>query len=649
MKVLLISSGEGTWPNNGWGAVENIVADFSWALEQLGAEVRIYHQKEFGEQFFSVFRDFSPDVVHCEYDDHILHLLPLLKEYPSTKVLLTTHYAYLSQPYKLVQDGYMHRFLFACNCAIQLNLTLAVLSEEIAQTYEKLGGVPRSKLWIFPNGTRTDRIICKPPIFPDKAICVGKIETRKRQAFLQSACTSIDFVGPITDDSFIKTTSYRGSWTRNELYQNLTEYPCLILLSEAEAHPLVIGEALAAGCSIVCSEIAAANLPREKPWIKVIKSTASPQEIHSAVSEMCKVGCQSRNEIREWACTHLDWKLRANQFLQTWSPTQTLQISKPSPLRFALIGPGIMPIPPTGWGAVEQLIWDHATQLRSKGHSVDIINTANQDEIVQKVNEGSFDVVHIHYDVFAHLAEHMTAKCILLTSHYPYIDNHEKWSRDGFGKTFQTMCLLAQAPNTYIFALCEKDKDVFSKMGGLSQKVFLMPNGVDVKAFDFKETAHFADRSVVLAKIEPRKRQHLTYWFSDVDYIGRGEFHHPNFRGELSHELLYRVLTDFGNLVLLSEGEASSLAIKEAFAAGLGCVLSTSAANEYKEKLPWITIVPEEDLCKVEKLHELIHQNRSLSLAMRKQIREWTLKTWDWSVVLDQYVSNVKLILEKCC
>ena len=35
-------------------------------------------------------------------------------------------------------------------------------------------------------------------------------------------------------------------------------------------------------------------------------------------------------------------------------------------MKVTLIGPGIMPIPPTGWGAVEILIWDtkNATVLQ---------------------------------------------------------------------------------------------------------------------------------------------------------------------------------------------------------------------------------------------------------------------------------------------
>ena len=32
-------------------------------------------------------------------------------------------------------------------------------------------------------------------------------------------------------------------------------------------------------------------------------------------------------------------------------------------MRIAIVGPGIMPIPPTGWGAVEIFIWDSKIAL----------------------------------------------------------------------------------------------------------------------------------------------------------------------------------------------------------------------------------------------------------------------------------------------
>ena len=36
-------------------------------------------------------------------------------------------------------------------------------------------------------------------------------------------------------------------------------------------------------------------------------------------------------------------------------------------MKIVLIGPGIMPIPPTGWGAVEILVWDTKIALEKLG------------------------------------------------------------------------------------------------------------------------------------------------------------------------------------------------------------------------------------------------------------------------------------------
>ena len=39
-------------------------------------------------------------------------------------------------------------------------------------------------------------------------------------------------------------------------------------------------------------------------------------------------------------------------------------------LKIALIGPGIMEIPPQKWGAVEMMIWDYTQIIKSLGHRV---------------------------------------------------------------------------------------------------------------------------------------------------------------------------------------------------------------------------------------------------------------------------------------
>jgi hypothetical protein len=170
-----------------------------------------------------------------------------------------------------------------------------------------------------------------------------------------------------------------------------------------------------------------------------------------------------------------------------------------------------------------------------------------------------------------------------------------------------------------------------------------MPNGVDTDAFRLELQPKAADRSITLAKIEVRKRQNLTYWLPQVEYIGRGPFNHPNYRGEVEpRERLLDILPEYGNFVLLSDGEnGTPLVVKEAMAAGLGCVLSESAANELPN-LPWVTVIREADLANTRKLHEAIEENRKVALQLRPQIREWIRTYWDWTRLVNQYVSNLK-------
>jgi hypothetical protein len=64
-------------------------------------------------------------------------------------------------------------------------------------------------------------------------------------------------------------------------------------------------------------------------------------------------------------------------------------------MRILIVGPGIMPIPPVGWGAVESLIWDYSEYLKKDGHEVCITNTPNLNEVLKQINDFSPDVVHI--------------------------------------------------------------------------------------------------------------------------------------------------------------------------------------------------------------------------------------------------------------
>jgi len=86
-------------------------------------------------------------------------------------------------------------------------------------------------------------------------------------------------------------------------------------------------------------------------------------------------------------------------------------------MKIVQINPGILPIPPNGWGAVEKIIWEYSIVLRKMGYCVDIKYLNDIDT--------TYDIVHVH---MANLAIELKHRKI------PYIfsmhDHHVVW----FGK-----------------------------------------------------------------------------------------------------------------------------------------------------------------------------------------------------------------------
>lgn len=324
------------------------------------------------------------------------------------------------------------------------------------------------------------------------------------------------------------------------------------------------------------------------------------------------------------------------------------------PLRIALVGPGIMSIPPVGWGALEQLIWECAIALRKEGHFVEIINTPERDEIVAHVAAGKFDVVHVHYDVFWDILDKLFihTRLLCMTSQYPYIRNEAWWKAHGYITVFAGICSAVKRGIAKLFVVSHADAEVYMKKGDVSAKdIVYMPNGIDVAGIRMTTTPVMADRSIVLAKIERRKRQCLTETLRCVDYIGdysinRGPCVHSNYRGEISPSVRAQVLTEWGNLILLSEGENDPLVVKEAMASGLGCVLSEQATTAPMRTLSWVTIIPETDITNPTKVLDAIEKNRAAVRSQRQEIRDWAMSHWDWSVTIQQYCSKLYELLD---
>jgi hypothetical protein len=72
----------------------------------------------------------------------------------------------------------------------------------------------------------------------------------------------------------------------------------------------------------------------------------------------------------------------------------------------------------------------------------------------------------------------------------------------------------------YIFALSQKDIDLFIAHGKNPDKLILCKNGSNHSEIQPRESGKFNDKSVYIAKIEERKRQYMFQTIPDVDFYG---------------------------------------------------------------------------------------------------------------------------------
>ena len=171
-------------------------------------------------------------------------------------------------------------------------------------------------------------------------------------------------------------------------------------------------------------------------------------------------------------------------------------------------------------------------------------------------------------------------------------------------------------------------------------RLFVTPNGVNVDQFEFSEEPNYPDRSLYLAKIDYRKRQFMFQGINSLYYAGNNadpRFNTgTNYLGEWSKEDLYNNLTHYGNLVLLSDGEAHPLVCLEAFAAGLGVVVSEWAAANLDIRKSFITVIPEDKISDIEYVESEIIRSREYCVYNREEIREYG-RTFEWTNVIENY------------
>ena len=315
-------------------------------------------------------------------------------------------------------------------------------------------------------------------------------------------------------------------------------------------------------------------------------------------------------------------------------------------MHFIIIGSGMMSIPPRSWGGVENVCDNYRNNLLELGHTVDIVNTRDMNQIIAITNALTqrahpySTFVHIHYDDYAQVADHLQCKNVAMTSHYGYLEQTDRWSK-GYNDIFWSFV----NSKSNIFCLSEGIKEMYLKAGVEEKRLWVIPNSIRTDLYNFSAECKYPNRTLYLAKIDFRKRQHMfqnieSMYFAGGHFDDRFDKSNPRWLGEWRREKLYNDLTEYANLALLSDGEAHPAVCQEAFSAGLGVVISEcSAANLDLEKR-FIDVIPEEKIRDNDYIEAVLESNRRYSVENREEILEYAKKSHGWESVTKNFYLN---------
>ncbi len=310
-----------------------------------------------------------------------------------------------------------------------------------------------------------------------------------------------------------------------------------------------------------------------------------------------------------------------------------------------MISGGLYPIPAENWGAIEILIWNYKIYLERAGHTVDIYNTVWFQDAVHEINSKKYDFIHLQFDIHSALYNKHLKQKFCVTSHYGGFGSYIPYKNDPrYDIIFSDV---KECPGNIV--LSDPIKNIFLNSG---YKKFLktLRNPVETTLFNKKKKGN--GKALCLGRIQPRKRQ---AWLASllqnrisIDFAGPWDKKlEPDFKpvnqcqyiGTWSKETVYKHLTDYSTLVLLSESEASPLVVLEAMAAGLSVVVTEAASHNLTDE-DFITIIPntEKDPDKIAHAIQMSIDNNG---NLREMIHKYVYERFDYNVIIPEYINII--------
>jgi hypothetical protein len=304
-------------------------------------------------------------------------------------------------------------------------------------------------------------------------------------------------------------------------------------------------------------------------------------------------------------------------------------------MKICFIAPGEISVPPLGWGALETVIWNQYSNLKKIGHDISIVNETDSRVTLDKVNEINPDIVHLHYGCHYQIMPHIKCRKIVTNHDGSFLSS----------KNFHESVIRNFLYDCEFFILTTWEKDFLLRIGISPKKIKVLPNGVDFNAFNFQAKPKNQNSSICLGKIDKRKNQaFLQSLDSGIFFVGQNTIPEFNpldskYLGLWTRAEVYEKLTDYCNLVLISELELQPLVCLEALSAGLGLVISEAASQNLDSSLPFITIIPQDSIHNPEIVSSSIRNNRNSCINIgREKIREYA-EQFCWENIAKKYIN----------
>jgi glycosyltransferase involved in cell wall biosynthesis len=305
-------------------------------------------------------------------------------------------------------------------------------------------------------------------------------------------------------------------------------------------------------------------------------------------------------------------------------------------MKICFIAPGEISIPPSGWGALETVVWNQSFHLNSLGVETLIINESCPQITLQKIKNFNPDIVHLHYGKHWQIMPLLSCRKI--------VTNHDGSFKNS--AIFHDNVVRKSLYDCEFFCLSEYEKNFFRSIGISPKKIKIMRNGVEFNKFK-KNPAPIYNETICIGRIDSRKQQSFLQKSKlKINFVGSvncSDFdsHSLNYLGEWNRQEIFNQITNYSNFILLSSSEnCCPLVCLEAMSSGLGIVISEACTESIDLSLPFISVIPNDKIHNVEYISEVIQTNKEYSITHRHEIIDYAEKR-SWSNIAKEYLSNL--------